>query len=218
MPREKKDLTGQRFGKLIVLKEILPIQLPSRWQIICDCGTIKEALGKNLLCGNTVSCGCHRIAKHTIHNGAGSRLFNIWIGMKRRILDSKHSSYKNYGAKGITLCASWYSFIPFRKWALANGYTDNLSIDRKNTNGNYKPSNCRWATNITQSRNQIHRKHSSKYRGVQMRPNGKFTAKINVNKKLVHIGTFTTELEAGKARDQYIIDNKLINYTMNTFN
>src|SRR5688572_6768685 len=81
------------------------------------------------------------------------RLRNIWDGMRRRCANQKHTAYRHYGGRGIGVCPAWESFDAFRDWAQANGYSDDLSIDRIDNNGNYEPGNCRWATAKQQQRN-----------------------------------------------------------------
>ena len=78
------------------------------------------------------------------HGGAYERLNAIWRGMKYRCDNPNFGGYKNYGGRGITYCSEWKDYVNFRKWALENGYTDNLTLERKNVNGNYEPSNCTW--------------------------------------------------------------------------
>jgi len=91
---------------------------------------------------------------HTIHGGHGTRLYIIWKAMRQRCHDSKCIRYANYGGRGISICAEWDNFSEFRHWAITNGYADALSIDRIDVNGNYEPSNCRWADLITQANNK----------------------------------------------------------------
>lgn len=85
--------------------------------------------------------------------GIKSRLYGIWCAMKRRCFNQNVESYKYYGARGVNVCNEWLDYIPFRDWALSNGYSDDLSIDRIDVNGDYEPSNCRWADIETQMNN-----------------------------------------------------------------
>lgn len=88
-----------------------------------------------------------------LHGGSHTRLYRIWRGMQNRCYYPSHPRYKLYGKRKIRICAEWFQFSAFRDWALANGYTDNLSLDRIDNNGNYEPSNCRWVTPKEQARN-----------------------------------------------------------------
>ncbi len=87
------------------------------------------------------------------HNCTGTRLHNIWMGIKRRCYGKNDTCYKSYGAKGIILCEEWHEFVNFKAWSDVNGYKENLVIDRRNTYGNYEPSNCRWITQKDNTRN-----------------------------------------------------------------
>ena len=89
----------------------------------------------------------------TVHGMSRTRLYHIWNGMRQRCENPKAISYKYYGAKGVTVCAEWKAFKNFCDWALNNGYAENLTLDRVNSDGNYEPSNCKWATNKEQQNN-----------------------------------------------------------------
>ena len=138
------------------------------------------------------------------------RLYKIWNGMVQRCINSKDTGYKNYGAKGIKVCARWHDVKNFIE-DMYPSYQEGLTLDRENSNGNYEPSNCRWATKTTQSRNRIVRQSNNKtgYKGVSIGRLNRFTAQIKVNSKTIYIGTFLDKLEAAKAYDKYIIDNNL---------
>ena len=92
------------------------------------------------------------------HGFKGTRIYTIWCLIKQRIFNQKVKEYKNYGGRGITICPEWTDkdngFINFKDWALNNGYADDLVIDRKNTDGNYNSSNCRWITKLESNRNK----------------------------------------------------------------
>lgn len=88
------------------------------------------------------------------HCMSHTRIHNIWLGMRQRCEKPKSQGWKKYGAKGIRVCAEWSKFETFRDWAYANGYTDELTIDRIDPRGNYEPSNCRWVTQKVQQNNR----------------------------------------------------------------
>lgn len=158
------DLTGKRFGKLSVICRGKDHVQPSgakqtTWRCVCDCGTVKEIPAYNLKVGKTRSCGCMRseVGKLNITHGATAnnkteRLYSIWSGMRDRCYREKSVSYKNYGAKGITVCDEWRTdFAAFRNWSISNGYADGLMIDRIENSKGYSPDNCRWVTRIFQN-------------------------------------------------------------------
>lgn len=89
-----------------------------------------------------------------IHGHKNDRLYNIWARMKQRCENPKLYGYKDYGGRGITVCAEWHEFTPFYDWAMTHGYKENLTIDRIDLNGNYEPSNCRWVTMKVQANNK----------------------------------------------------------------
>lgn len=168
----KKDLNNQRFGKLVVIKEI-GRNKDNRviWLCKCDCGNYHETLGKYLLSGETTSCGCQRTQILLIeaerlktHGLTNTRIYNIWLAMKGRCNNPNNSAYKKYGGRGIKVCEEWNEFLSFYNWAINNGYEKSLSIDRIDVNGNYEPNNCRWADSVTQG-NNTRRNHYLTYNG-----------------------------------------------------
>ena len=156
------DLTGQRFGRLVVLDFFdYDHNHKALWKCQCDCGNQKVVRANELRAGKTQSCGClhkqqlsERVKKH---GGRGTRLFNIWKNMKARCYNPKNEKYVIYGERGITVCEEWiHDFEKFRDWALSHGYQEHLTIDRIDVNGDYCPENCRWGTALQQARNKQH--------------------------------------------------------------
>ena len=126
------------------------------------CGDITDKCGGNVLKG-TAACRCS--AKHIYHGQSKTRLYNIYNSMLARCYNAKNIRYENYGGKGVTVCEEWLgSFEAFYEWAMANGYKDDLSIDRKETSGNYEPSNCRWA-DVYEQMNNTTRNHYLEWNG-----------------------------------------------------
>lgn len=129
------------------------------WLCRCECGKEIVVEAYNLKTGHTQSCGCLQreatsVANKT-HGKRNTRLYRIWICMKNRCYRKNHDAYKHYGGRGIKVCDEWlHSFKAFNDWAMANGYRDDLSIDRIDTNKGYSPDNCRWATMAEQNKNK----------------------------------------------------------------
>jgi len=148
------------------------------------------------------------------HDGmSGSPLKGVWYDMRKRCYSKNVKDYKNYGARGVTLCDEWYvSFAPFYEWSLKNGYAKGLTIDRKNNDGDYSPENCRWVSRSIQNRNtrKLQSNNTSGYRGVTFNKKlKKFQAQIGVNKKLIQLGLFDLAEDAADAYNKYVIENNL---------
>ena len=175
------DLIGQRFGNLTVVEKIGSNKHNKMvWRCKCDCGGIKNARTGDLLAGTAHNCGCSHNKHMQTANGKATRIYRIWKNMKARCYSKNTLAFKYYGYRGIEVCKEWHEFAPFHRWALANGYTDELTLDRVNNDGNYEPGNCRWAT----------RKEQAQHR----RPNGS----VIRNHQLVERRQQHERLEAGR--------------------
>lgn len=147
-----KTKTGSKNRSIVVCK--------------CDCGKEKIIRLQHLVNGHTKSCGCwnneaasQRMTKMNFKHGKAdlknNRLYRTYHSIKCRCYNKNYAQYKDYGGKGIVVCEKWNNdYLSFEKWALENGYQDNLTIDRKDNNGNYEPDNCKWSTMEEQQNNK----------------------------------------------------------------
>lgn len=162
------DLTGQRFGRLTVIERAENTnQGQATWLCRCDCGNVIKTRGSSLRRGATISCGCYQRQRaseaKTTHGGGHERLYKVWASMRQRCADKGCEDYKDYGGRGIEVCADWHDYATFRVWALANGYNPEAphgvcTLDRIDVNRGYCPDNCRWVDMKAQANNRRPRK------------------------------------------------------------
>lgn len=159
MSREVK-----KYGKLTVLKEIEPLHNKKvrRFICLCECGNEKIVMLTNLNNGSTTSCGCNRKGVNKKHGDTGSPEHRTWKNMKRRCDNPKGNRWMQYGGRGIKVCERWLNSYENFLEDMGRKPSPIHSIDRINVNGNYEPSNCRWATPKEQSNNTTRNKNYAK--------------------------------------------------------
>lgn len=184
-----KDFTGLRFGKLVVI-EVLPAQDPSKGRMVrcaCDCGKETVVPRKAVQSGNTSSCGCGKKRQKT-RMDRGTKAYRIWQAMLNRCRNPKVKGYQYYGGRGIKVCERWKSFDNFI--ADMGQPDENQSIDRIDPNGDYEPTNCRWATQKEQVNN------TARNRLIE-RDGEKMTASQWANRLGINAHLFCTRLRNG---------------------
>ena len=154
-------IEGLKFGRLLVIKRVDDKTFPSgqkqtQYLCKCDCGKEVFVLKRNLMTGNTKSCGCLALEFRTVHDKWGTKIYKVWDNMKSRCFNPKAQGYKNWGGRGITVYPEWiHSFDSFYKYVskLEHYGEVGYSLDRINNDGNYEPGNLRWATKSEQAKN-----------------------------------------------------------------
>jgi hypothetical protein len=146
------DITSKKFNKLTVISRAENRGIHPAWLCKCECGNLVEVTATNLKTGNTKSCGCHKVELSTIHGKHGHPLYKAWQGMHQRCKNKTNREFHLYGGRGISVCERWDSFANFLNDV--GERPSGMSLDRIDTNGNYEPDNCRWASWTQQNRNR----------------------------------------------------------------
>lgn len=206
---------GHKFGSITFIEDYEFLKTKSGTVRVstfkCECGNLFNAKMKAVKNGNTKSCGC-RFKKmmedrNTIHGLSGTRIYKTWKDMKARCYNQNNKDYKNYNGRGISVCEAWRNdFKSFHDWAMSNNYSDNLTIDRIDNDGNYEPSNCRWVDRSTQSQNRRYAKNKTDHRNIHKVGNG-FVVKISHKAVRHYLGYFNNINDAILARNNFIDTN-----------
>lgn len=194
MGRRTKIKSGDKFGWLTVIKEVEPNVTPCgtvqrKFLCKCDCGNDIIRSRRALISGDTPSCGCQivSIADKTRKYPKGITkhyLYSTWIGMRQRCYNKNTTHYPLYGGRGITVCDEWLTdFLSFYSWALNNGASEELSLDRIDNNKGYSPDNCRWATDEEQQRNKRNNR-IIEYNGVS-KPLVEWSIELGINEATI---------------------------------
>lgn len=198
------DLTGQRFGRLTVIKKAKPHIYSNGkkrivWECKCDCGNVSYVESSSLRTGHTSSCGCvgkeilrNRNRENSTHGMSGTRIYNIWYAMIQRCYRQTHKHYEDYGGRGITICQEWlgeHGFENFAKWAHSTGYDENAergecTLDRIDNNKGYSSDNCRWITDEQQKNNT--RKNVFLTHNGETKTVAQWAKEKNVNRNLIY--------------------------------
>ena len=164
------SIIGKRFGRLVVidLDHVTPNH-NTYWRCQCDCGNEAVVYRGGLTSGDTISCGCyHHEHQHEYgrkHGLTNHPLYIVWSGMVQRCTNPNSQNYYRYGDRGIWVCDEWrYDFESFYNWAIDNGYSPGLTLDREDNDDGYHPENCRWVSRRTQQ-NNTRRNHLVTYNG-----------------------------------------------------
>ena len=154
-----EDFIGKSFGYWTVVSSAENKSNKKSFLCRCKCGNERIVNADTLKLGTSKSCGCYHKEeireRQTTHGQTGTRIFRIYYDIRQRCYNENNKRFSDYGGRGITMCDEWKnSFQSFYDWSMANGYSEKLSIDRKDVDGNYEPNNCRWITMAEQSNNK----------------------------------------------------------------
>lgn len=153
------DVVGKEYGMLTVIEELMRVNRKRVLLVQCECGNRTTADLNNLKSGNTTSCGCYAKKllgeRNKTHGLCYHLLYGTWGNIKTRCYNKNSENFPDYGLRGISMCDEWhYSFLVFYNWCIKNGWEEGLTVERKDNDGNYEPSNCIIATTDIQARNK----------------------------------------------------------------
>lgn len=209
-----KSIIGHKYGMLTVVSLHSNINYRKKFKCICDCGKEKIVAMTHLRTGHTKTCGCVRNSALK-HGDSGTPLYKRYYAMLARCNNPQDSGYYKYGAKGITVCTEWeQSYEVFKEWAVNNGYSQELTIDRIDGRLGYSPNNCRWATPTLQAVNKSKpSNNTSGYIGVSFnKSKQKWVGIVRVNGKRKETGSAKDIETAIQLRNNYILENNLTDY------
>ena len=202
--REQEQMTPRLMMQLLGTEAGRQIIHPNIWvnSLFSDYKPIRKSIQKSTdVTDNRLKHGYNK-----------TRIFSIYHNIKQRCSNSKHPRYEDYGARGITMCEEWTnSFKSFIKWSEENGYSEELTLDRKDNDLGYYPDNCRWVTYSIQAINtKVRRDNTTGYKGVsyEKKNNNRIRANIQINGKIKFLGYFNTLEEASEAYELAYIERE----------
>lgn len=157
---ERKQYTRRNAGDCVNGAILIERVNGRLWKMKCSCGEIFVAQPSDSK-GVCRKCAMEKLSEERTKHGESpkqgkrnaSKLYSIWVNMRNRCSNQENKSFAYYGGRGISVCDEWNEFLNFEKWAIQNGFEENLTLDRVDVNGNYDPENCRWISRKEQMRN-----------------------------------------------------------------